>query len=435
MDFAAAIAFLFLYYIRPQEWVPGVAFLHPVTVVMGLALIFMFRRMPGFSLREAVKTPHDWLMLCYFLWIVGTGTNPIAVLGEVYNLFLFYLVTVLALSNLGRIQTYLWWWTGLILMLAVLAVASLYGFDPMGSRDVTEGVMQNRLSLGTLIFNNPNALGHSVGPVLLLLYFSLVWNRPLFVAVTSIPPALLVVYCVYQTASKGAFFSVACTLTAGLCFGRSRLVQLWILILALGLGVAGLRQLPRMSTMENPEAEEGIQRRLIAFRYGYTAMQDNFTGLGYGRFVGEIRKVHTRLFASPHSSYVQAGSEFGIPGLYLFCGILYACYRTLLSVRVESPGQDRVRRLLFVLLFSYCVSSWMIEWSMRATFFLLVAVIAAFHRHLLVESMAVAAAAPTAAGLKGDGRLWNRLRLVDHAMICLVTFLTMQFWRYVMTSV
>jgi O-antigen ligase len=478
MDFVASIAFLVLYYIRPQEWIPGVGVLRPVTLVMGVALWATFTRKGGFNFKEVLKTPHDWLMLAYFLWIVGTARNPFAALGALYNLFVFYVVTVLALSNPERIQKYLWWWAALILTLAALAVASEYGFDPMGSRDITHGAMQGRLSLGTGLFNNPNGLGHSVGPVLLLLYFLLVWNRLIFVAATSIPGYALSVYCIYLTASKGSFLSAAATATVALCFGRPKLVQIGIVITALSVGAVGLKQLPRMASMDNTKSDEGIQRRLIAFQFGYRAMRDNLTGLGYGTFVDRIASVWRQKSASPHSSYVHVGAEFGRPGFFLFCGILYACYRTLLAARTTSTEEERVRRLLFALLLSFTISSWMIDWSVRAYFFLIVAATASFHRYLVQKEKVLAtekakaggATASQAAlapeppdsawrrprlGRVGDGTratfaarkrqetlpegatrpFWNQLRLADFAMIGGVTFLTMMFWRYVMMNV
>jgi O-antigen ligase len=470
LDFAATIAFLILYYIRPQEWISGVALLWPVTVVIGVALLATFTRKSGFNFREVFKTPHDWLMLAYFLWIVGTAPNPLTALGGLYNLFVFYWVTVLALSSLERIRVYLWCWAGLLFTLAALAVASEHGFDPMGGWDVTHGEMQGRLSLGTGIFCNPNALGHSVVPVLLMLYFLVVWQRPVFACLPAIPLLALPAWCVYLTFSKGAYLSGFANGLISLCLGRPRLVQVWILAGALSVGVAGLKQLPRMSAMDNTRRDEGIRRRENAFQFGYSAMCDHLTGLGYGKFLDRIQPVFREMAADPHSSYVHVGAEFGRPGLFLFCGLLYACYRTVLTARTTSIEEERVRRVLLVLLISYTASSWMIDWTTMAHFWLIVAAIAAFHRYLVEKEKAPALAQATADGVvvtlpakppepdtgmvatrlksapaPGKQRIpvteealapfWNRLRLLDLGMIGGLTLLTMLFWRYVMMNV
>ena len=69
-----------------------------------------------------------------------------------------------------------------------MALLSEIGFDPTGAYDITHDVnMKNRLVLGTSIFDNPNALGHGVVPVLIMLYFILVWKRPVFSKIFAIP--------------------------------------------------------------------------------------------------------------------------------------------------------------------------------------------------------------------------------------------------------
>jgi hypothetical protein len=164
------------------------------------------------------------------------------------------------------------------------------------------------------------------------------------------------------------------------------------------------------------------------------------------------------------------GAEFGFPGLFLFCGLLYACYRTLLTARITTIGEDRIRRVLFVLLLAYTVSSWMIDWATMAHFWLIVAAIAAFHRYLLEKEMAPALKPVTAEGIAttkaampsehatgiAPARLrptfaprnqsepltdetlvpfWNHLRLRDLGIIGVLTLLTAAFWRFVMLNV
>lgn len=481
MDFATALAFLILYYIRPQEWIPFVGVLRPVTLVMGLALGAAVFRKRGLGWKELFKTPHDGLMLAYFLWIVVTARNPFEALSSVYNLYAFYVVTVLALSSLERLSKYLVCWAGLLVTLAALGVASTFGIDPTGAREVTEGAMKGRLALGTLVFDNANALGHSVVPVLTMLYVLVVWRRPIFVRVAAAPLAAIPAYCVYLTFSKGAYISGFVTGLVSLCFRRPKIVQVWILAGALTLGVAGLQQLPRMSSMVNTKGDEGIQRRSAAFLFGYRSMRENLAGLGYNRFSPKMEARGGRLIAGPHSSYVRVGGEFGLPGLFLFSGILCACYRTLYTARTTRVEEERVQRVLLVLLVSVTVSSWMMDWSLMTHFVLLVACVAGFHRHLLQRDLdaahtvgqaspsattATAPAPPPGVGAPTstqgpdpasggvvsraprrtrsrrkersqpgpDRPLWNRLRMADLWMFAGATFLIIMIWRYAMDS-
>ena len=79
------------------------------------------------------------------------------------------------------------------------------GFDPVGSKDVVQGTMKGRLVFNTSIFNNVNALGHSVVPAIPLVYFLLIWKRPVFVKILGLFLLLLPAFCVFNTQSKGSF--------------------------------------------------------------------------------------------------------------------------------------------------------------------------------------------------------------------------------------
>ena len=229
MDFAPIILFLILYYIRPQEWIGWAASLELVRVSMAFAIITMFSRERGFTWKDFFKTPHDWLMLAYLLWIVGSSPSSFDTLGNVYNNFVFYAITVQALSSMQRVNKFLNWWTVMILIIAGLAVASEFGFDPMQGYDKTHGQMKGRLILNTSIFWNPNALGHSVVPVVAMLYFVLIWRRPIFMKIATVPILALPLYCIYLTASKGAFLSGFAASVTALTFGRPKVFQVIIL--------------------------------------------------------------------------------------------------------------------------------------------------------------------------------------------------------------
>jgi hypothetical protein len=79
---------------------------------------------------------------------------------------------------------------------------------------------------------------------------------------------------------------------------------------------------------------------------------------------------------------VQIGAELGKVGFFLFLGVLYCCLRTLVTAQTTNEDEERIRRMMFVLVMSYMVSSWMVDFGYRPTFFMFAGAIAAFHRHL-----------------------------------------------------
>lgn len=484
MDFAAIALFLVLYHLRLQEWLSIARSLRLVAFAMVFAIVATLLRERGFKLKELLKTPHDWFILAFLLWTLLTG--PSWTWGEIYPMFLYYLMTVQALFSLNRLQWFLTLWAAMLIFIAGLSIVSLYGIDPMGSADVTNGIMKGRLILNTSIFNNPNALGHSIVPVVVMLFYLCFWKRPVAVKILLFPLLLLPLYCIYLTQSKGSYLAGFVAIVSCLTLGRPKAVQIGILALAFTMGIGALYALPRMQELNR--GEQGIQGRIAAFTWGLQQMRNETSGVGYGNWdPAFIRDNHYQ--KSPHSSYVHIGGEQGEPGLFLFLGIMYCCLRTVVMAKTTTVAEERVRRLLFVLLICYMVSSWMVGQAWRATFFLMVAAIAAFHRHLLaqetpeteeakevaearkresllpvalritplqpayitssmVTSMnSMAGAGPgtlTAIGTRVTAferqeepdpkkPFWNRITWVDLLFVALLTYATVRFWSYIVT--
>lgn len=478
VDFAALILGLVLYYIRPQEWIMAIQPLKPVTLVMALAVIGVAAR-TGLSWRQLFKTPHDWLVLAYCFWMVAASPDRSSTFQEVYPLLLFYIVAVQALINLKRMTQYLAIWTGMIFAIAALGVLGLYGFDVLGAEDRTS-YFKGRLTISTSIFNNPNSYGHSVVPAVLMIYFLCVWRRPIFVRIGSLPLFAVPLYCIYLTLSKGAFLSAFATAVAAFTFGRPKIVQILILAFALTSGWAAVKTLPRMEEINSSKTDEAIQGRVHAFTYGFETLQKSYTGVGKGTFFENIQS-DTGYGKSSHSSYVQIGAELGKVGFFLFLAILYSSLRTLITSKSRNDGEERVRRILFTMLISYMISSWMVDFAYRVAFFLCIGGIAAYHRLLLqkeseelaeerpysaVPELTISGAGPVpvkavpammspttarreyrgsstsvdekpsevAEETSPGGIKWNRLGLIDLALVAVMFYVTIKIWDYAIDS-
>ncbi|MBI3874891.1 MAG: O-antigen ligase family protein [Verrucomicrobia bacterium] len=372
---------------------------------------------PGrIALRDFFRTPHDWMMLVYFVWIVWNAPSRSDAFKDVTPLFLIYVFIVQALSSTDRIIRILYVWGGLIYFISMMAVLSEYGFDPAGSYDMTHGWAKGRLVFNTSMFDNPNALGHSVAPVIPLIYFLLFWRRPIFVKEVAGPMMALPVYCVLLTESKGAFISSFVAIVAALTFGRPKLVQAIILTLAVTVGWGAMYSLPRFTDIKIGQSrqDEALLGRLNALEYGLRTMRNNTTGVGYKQwFPSYQHEVGDKAIAS-HNAYNQIGTELGWTGLMFFVGILYTALRTLVTANTSNIDEERVRRTLFVFTVSFAVSAWVIDFAYRPTFFMIIASVAAFHRCLLnrnpVEEVRdplaeFRAERPVAATAGGSGRL------------------------------
>ncbi len=389
MDFTCIVLFLAIFYLKPQEWTPLFAKVRfaQLTLIASLAtLMFRERSLKG---RDFFRTPHDWAMAGFFLWVFATyPEGPMAGFREFLNRLVFYVVIVQTLTNWNRISRFLGWWTFLAWIIAFLAIAGEYFWDPLGSYMITHGIMKDRLILNLSMVNNPNALGHTIAPLIAMLYFFCIWKRPLFVKQVGVLTYAIPLGAIYLTFSKGAYVASAAVVFATLTFGRPKWVQIAIISLGISSGLGAIYALPRMGELEHTRNDEAIQGRIKAFRFGHQYFETRVTGIGFGQFVPTLAKDHKYHKAS-HSTYVQTGAELGKIGMFLFLMVMWCNFRTLVFSKTHTVEQERIRRLLFVLLASYAVSGWMVDFAYRANFFMFTAAIAAFHRHLhLAQKMA-----------------------------------------------
>ncbi len=382
MDFTCIVLFLAIYYLKPQEWTSVFAHIRFVQLTMIAALGTLLFRERSLRARDFFRTPHDWAMALFFAWVCITyHEGPVAGFREFLNRITFYIVIVQTLTNWSRISRFLGWWTFFVWMTAFLAIAGEYFWDPLGSRMITHGMMKDRLVLNLSMVNNPNALGHTIAPGIAMLYFFCIWKRPIFMKQLGFATYGIPLWAIYMTFSKGAYLTAAAVVVSTLTFGRPKWVQILILAVVLSSGVGAVYKLPRMGELQKSKGDEAIQGRIRAFTYGHQYYRMYPLGIGMGQFVPTVMHDHN-YFKASHSTYVQTGSELGVTGMFFFLLVLWCNLRTLMFSKTHTPEQERIRRLLFVLVASYMVSGWMVDFAYRATFFMFSAAIAAFHRHL-----------------------------------------------------
>jgi hypothetical protein len=378
-----AILFIFLYYIRPQDWVQGLAGFNIMRPMIAIWLVALMTSRDQISPRRIMATPHDWLMLLYLAYVVWTAPDSQAAFQGFFPLVVFYAFTVHSLNSWQDVLSYLKAWNFILITLSVIAAASLYGFDLTGAVDLT-AQNKGRLCIGTWMHNNPNALAHSVIVVLPLSFLLYFWRgsfmERFFIFPLLSTPAL---FCAYHTQSKGAF------LVGGLLFillfvvGRPLIVKLFALAVALTAGVSALSFLPRMSEMGNLRADEGVQGRLLAWEVARTTVESYATGLGWKQFIAYINWYGLTERKATHSAYVQVAADLGVYGLFIYLGALWAAFRSTVSVfryTRENEMEERCRRSILVLLAAYVASSWMINREYHTEYFLIIALAAVLHR-------------------------------------------------------
>jgi hypothetical protein len=477
MEFFFAILFLLFYYIRPQDWLPGLEGAELVKPIIGAwLLVLVSSRSRPSPLTGIMRTPHDWIMVLYLGYIVVFADGAIL---AILPFLAFYMLTVQSVNSWSRLLTYLKYWNGALVTLAAIGVLSFYGIDPTGAQDLYYTEI-GRLSIGTTMHNNPNALGHSIIVAIPLSFVLFFWKGNALSRFFVFPLiAATVFYCAWETQSKGAYLVGGGLLTLALVVGRPKFVQILAISAALIVGVSALSFLPRMSDMNNLRADEGVQGRLLAWEMARTAVERHETGVGWNKFIAHIpwkegnRTLIVRM--ATHSSYVQVAADLGKWGLFLFLAVIWVSIHTLLRTKTKDVDEERCRRALMILVMSYVMSGWMINREYHTEYFLMIAVTAAMHRLRKGDELALEnpqttsvdtppssdlpegsaptepllAAVRTAAeklepldfdpgATRGAGTrkpLWNRFGLFDLACSASLTWLTFQAWDYFMRSI
>lgn len=377
----SVIGILFLIYVRPQEWRPWVANFYPVYLAVACGIIGLFQANHGkITLKQFFRTPHDWLILAFHAWICYADWSPFATTFQVVRIYLvFYFLITQALNKVSDFELFFKWWSGLVLFISVMALASLFGFDPLNGKDIVEGPLQGRLALRLSLFDNPNSLGHSLVPVVPMLFYMLWWRRPYALRVFWPVLSVFPLWALFETKSRGSFVCAGVMLVMGLIMGRSPIIQIVVVMAMISLGPGLITKLPRMDTMSRIKNDAGVTGRMIAFEWGLQKLHKEPKGVGFLKFLPAILREKNYL-KDAHSTYVLIGAELGYRGLFLFVGILYCCLRTVAMAKAASDSEERLRRIMFTWIVAYCFSSWMINYSYHPVFLVMVAVIAALHR-------------------------------------------------------
>lgn len=396
MDFATAILVLVAYLLRLHQLIPGGEWLFAQKYLMAASIVAMVFRGRGFAWRDLVKTPLDWAMVIYCCFIVYHEDEPWEAFKEVIKLFLFYAVTVQALCNSRRLFLYLCTWAGCIAVLALVTLDSAFGIDFTDSQSLLS-MYDERYCLNLSIYNNPNALGHTLAVGFPMFYYAFFSMRGVGFRFLSVVMWGVVAVAIYLTESKGAFLVGGGLLCLPFWVGRSWMIRILMIVFIAGIGIGALQYLPRMEAIQSRGAvanDEGIWGRLAVWNVAMEDLQSNASGVGWKKFEPYISiqdSVGKLIFfkKGPHNSYVAVTAELGYVGLFLYLLVLAVCVRIVVQFGALNQDQERAKMLLYCVVVGYGVSGWMIERPYHIEYFFIAGACAAFQRQrLLGESLA-----------------------------------------------
>jgi O-antigen ligase len=367
--------------------VPGGEWLFAQKYLMAASALAMISRGRGFDWKQLFKTPVDWAVVLYLGFIVYHEEEHWETFKEVGKLFLFYAVTAQALCNSRRLFLYMAVWAGCMVVLALVTLDSAYGIDFSDSQSLLS-LYENRQCLNLSIYNNPNALGHTVILGLPMVLHAFFLGRGAALKLLCLPMWAAVLTAVYLTESKGAFVVGAALSVITLWVGRSWGVRVMLIAVLAGGGAAAFQALPRMEALQASSAiasDEGIWGRLAVWNAGIEQLQEDSSGVGWKKFFPVISYVDsmgkmTFFQKGPHNSYVAVAAELGYLGLFFYLLVLAACLRVVVQFGGRDSLQVRAKSLILIVLLGYAISGWMIERPYHIEYFFIAGVCAAFQR-------------------------------------------------------
>lgn len=346
--FGATLAFCWLYYYRPEDFITPLAYI-PMAKIVGIlgfvALIGAMLTSPSFVLPREIQLL--WLLvaqmsLCipFALWRGGAFLF-------VYEKFSKGVIAAMLISmavvTLSELRKLLWVQLSAVALVTFFSIA-LHHYNPDGR---LAGIQNSILS-------NPNdlainiAISFPIGVAFMLqggVFKKLVWAMALAVMLVG----------VYLTASRSGLLALIisialCVWEYGVNGKRPMLVTFTVIACIIGLGVAlsSAHYRARVESIFMGDVEgsgdHGSREARIELieKSAKTAITHPLFGVGPGCFpiVDSGWKV-------AHNAYTEIAAETGFPGLILFLMILRGAFKNVAQVRqTRRYAEDQEVRLL-----------------------------------------------------------------------------------------
>lgn len=337
--YKALLLFSYYYFIRPEDFIPGLAVIPLGKIMGGVALLAL---MFGSTARRGQKIPpelkvltvllgHMLLTVVFAVWHAGAYEYVVNRFSK--GVIVAYLI-VLTLDTVNELRKLLLIQVGSV---ALITIASVLIHKTQEGRlmGIQKGILENPNDLAiNIAINFPLAVAFMLGEKGALKRFF--WALSL----------AFMMYATIATYSRSGM--VALVITISICFwefvvkGRRMMLLIGSLIVAVfGLGVVfgTPRYLVRLETMVTGTNLEGsLDKNSIATRKQLLVdsikmtIQHPIFGVGPGNFA-----VMTGHWQPAHNTYTGLGAETGVPGLFLFVLLLALSLRKIKKVR-KLPG-------------------------------------------------------------------------------------------------
>lgn len=389
---------------RIHQHFPALSIFRPAMVLVGVAGIYAFLNPKQLAAESVLRTWPARVVVAFSVLAcisvpfgISLGNSALFIIEDYSKVVMYAVLLILAVRNVRDLYTFVWAYvvsTGILVWMSLF----VFGLSKAGSRTARLGNMYSYdandvglvvlvgLGLTLLTLQTSGKVGRVVSGVILVgigATIARTGSRGAFVGLLAVGMALLLLLKSVSMARRVGF----------------------VLVTALALALwAPEGYWDQMNTIKDPTQDYNWSskdgRKEVAMRGIEYMLNRPLFGLGINNFskaecylsdkaLDHVAGTGLRCTA-PHNSYVQAGAELGIPGLLLWCALLFGGIRGMLVLRRQFPvgwaaGNSEERFLylaplyLAVAMVGFAVSSFFVSFAWADPVYYLAALMASMY--------------------------------------------------------
>jgi O-antigen ligase len=327
--------FYLVYCLRPEDWIPGVRYLHIAKITGILAILGLIASL-GKTRRGFQDLPREatYLLIIMIILIPGALFSPVWMGGaitqtiEFGKVYIAWVLTFLLITTIPKLKRIIFIQTACVGV--VCAVAIVKGHDIPRLDGVLGG-----------IYGNPNDLAFAIVLSLPFALALLLTARGMFRKGLWLCAMLIMVTAMFLTASRAGFITLiisgaVCLWHFGIKGRRPQLIVGAVLIGGIILALAGGRLKDRFFALNGDvqnRVEQGAygsyeERRFLMLKSLEGIEHHPILGIGVHNFT-----VYSTRWKEVHNSYLQIAVEGGIPVLILYFMFFFRGFKNLKRLR------------------------------------------------------------------------------------------------------
>lgn len=320
------LCFMVIYFARPEDWIPGVQFLHPAKIIGILAILAFLGELGSARGKWPRECVYLFLLLGQMFVCVPFATawrgGAFGITRDFADVVPMILVICLAVNTIPRLRSVLFCQVAAV---AVIVPVAIMKFRHADGR--LEGVLNG-------IYSNSNDFALAIVIALPICLAFMLRSKNTFVKLIWLGCMGLMTYSIVLTASRAGILAFTVAMAIALWHfsvkGRHRyLLVLFASLAVCALVFGGSELKTRFEAILNVHAsrsayESAQQRNLLLHESIAWTFEHPIFGLGPGNFEVVSGNWHVT-----HNTYTQISSETGFPGFILYMMILVCAWRNL----------------------------------------------------------------------------------------------------------